>query len=92
MREAAEKENPYDQNAVSVWTIDEALIGHLSKQDSARYHPLLMQLEERGRPATARACLAVGGTRRRSLQVAIDVLSPRALATKLHLRSESRLS
>ena len=51
----AEKDNPYDPNAIAVWIKDPQAgylqVGYLSREDAPRYRPgLLAQQQEHGRP------------------------------------------
>ena len=60
---AAETDNPYDPNAVSIW-VNGLKVGYLSRADAERYRPGLLALESRhGRPIALRGVLAGGGMR-----------------------------
>ena len=63
---AAEKNNPYDPNAIAVWIKDPQAgylqVGHLSREDARRYRPgLLAQQQERGRPIALAGVIVGGG-------------------------------
>jgi len=59
----AEKDNPYDPNAVAVW-INGLKVGHLSRENAQRYRPgLLAQQEVRGMPIALAGVIAGGGIR-----------------------------
>ena len=59
----AEKDNPYDPNAVAVW-INGLKVGHLSRENAQRYRPgLLAQQEARGMPIALAGVIAGGGIR-----------------------------
>jgi hypothetical protein len=57
---AAEPDNPYDVNAVSVW-IQGLKVGYLSRDDARRYRPGLLALEQKHCKPIALAGAIVGG-------------------------------
>lgn len=60
---AAETDNPYDPNAVSIW-VNGLKVGYLSRADAERYRPGLLELESRrGRPIALRGVIVGGGMR-----------------------------
>jgi len=60
---AAELDNPYDANAISVW-IDGLKVGYLSRDDALRHRPGLLELQEKhGRPVALAGVIAGGGLR-----------------------------
>lgn len=60
---APEPENPYDRNAVGVW-VDGLRVGHLSREDAARYRPGLLALQEKhGRPVALSGVVVGRGAR-----------------------------
>ncbi len=60
---AAETDNPYDSNAVSVW-VNGLRVGYLSRADAERYRPGLVALESRhGKPIALAGVVAGGGMR-----------------------------
>lgn len=59
----AETDNPYDENAISVW-VSGLQVGHLSREDAQRYRPGLMALQMRtGRVIALRGVIAGAGMR-----------------------------
>jgi hypothetical protein len=60
---AAEPDNPYDTNAVTVW-IQGLKVGYLSREDAQRYRPGLLALEQQhGQPIALAGVIAGGGMR-----------------------------
>ncbi len=60
---AAEADNPYDANAVSVW-VDRRKVGYLSQQDAELYHAGLLDLQaDCGRAVALPGVVAGGGIR-----------------------------
>jgi hypothetical protein len=60
---AAEPDNPYDANAVSVW-VRGLKVGHLSREDAQRYQPGLLALQrEQGKPIALPGVIVGGGIR-----------------------------
>ena len=62
----AQKNNPYDPNAIAVWIKDPQAgylqVGHLSREDARRYRAgLLAQQQERGRPIALAGVIVGGG-------------------------------
>ena len=56
-----EADNPYDENAVSVW-VDGLKVGHLSRDDARRYRPGLLVLQrEHGMPVALPGAIRGGG-------------------------------
>jgi hypothetical protein len=56
----AETDNPYDENAISVW-INGMKVGHLSREDAEAYRPGLLVLQAREGKAIALRGVIVGG-------------------------------
>ena len=60
---AAEPENPYDADAVSVW-VQGLKVGYLSREDARRYRPGLLALEQQhGKPIALAGAIVGGGMR-----------------------------
>jgi hypothetical protein len=60
---AAEPDNPYDPNAVSVW-VKGLKVGYLSRDDARRYRPGLLALEQQhGKPIALAGAIVGGGMR-----------------------------
>jgi hypothetical protein len=60
---AAESDNPYDPNAVSVW-VKGLKVGYLSRDDARRYRPGLLALEQQhGKPIALAGAIVGGGMR-----------------------------
>jgi hypothetical protein len=60
---AAEPDNPYDPNAVSVW-VKGLKVGYLSREDARRYRPGLLALEQKhGKPIALAGAIVGGGMR-----------------------------
>lgn len=59
----AEYGNEHDPNAVGIW-IDGLKVGHLSRDDAARYRPGLLALQQQYRMAIALPAVIVGGGNR----------------------------
>jgi len=57
---AAETDNPYDVNAISVW-VDGLKVGYLAREDAQRYRPGLLALQQRAGKAIALPGAIVGG-------------------------------
>lgn len=59
----AERDNPYDPNAISVW-VSGLKVGYLSRADAERYRPGLLALEQQcGKHIALRGAIAGGGIR-----------------------------
>jgi hypothetical protein len=59
----AETNNPYDENAISVW-INGMKVGHLSREDAEAYRPGLLALQAReGKSIALRGVIVGGGVR-----------------------------
>jgi tetratricopeptide (TPR) repeat protein len=59
----AETDNPYDDNAISVW-INGMKVGHLAREDAAAYRPGLLALQAReGKSIALRGVIVGGGIR-----------------------------
>jgi hypothetical protein len=68
--------NKHDSNAVSV-SIDDQLVGYLSRSDAADYRPALLLLAERNLAGTCTAWVVGGGNEKPNLGVFLDLGSPK---------------
>jgi hypothetical protein len=86
VRLTAEPQNPHDPNAVAIQTFAGITLGHLGREDAARYQQLILQIAERGLVTIAAAKLIGGVAGKRILGVVLDVEGPTIVASTLQLR------
>lgn len=74
VRLVPEPENPYDANAVAIQVAKSgALIGHLSREEAARYQPHLLRLAAAGLVVTCKGRTGGGDPERPTIGVWLDI-------------------
>lgn len=85
IRLTAEPENPHDANAVAIQSLEGTTLGHMPREEAARYQQLILQLAERGLVAVCQARLTGGTAEKPFVGVVLDLDGPTIVASKLGL-------
>ena len=74
VRLVPEPENPYDENAVAIQVVKSGVsIGHLSREEAARFQPHLLRLAAAGLAVTCRGRTVGGDPERPTIGVWLDI-------------------